>query len=402
MKKIKYNELSADTKSSLKKRVITALVMAAVAFPCIILGNWVYFAFIVVITLLASYELVHVTKIEGKLRIAIYVITMTLTVLLVNYILFRNNWSLVKQNQPIDAWEFVANGFDNIELSSMLIIFAAMIFFVISFVNEKMTIYYVFYFTTMIIVLSLGIQSFLYLRYSPFSAWKLADPSYFDLPSFPYFESLLLILYLMIGVMMNDIGAYFVGILFGKHKMNPRISPKKTWEGFIGGFFTTILWGFLFTNYLLKFESLLCPVTEIGIIPFKQFNMKCENIDLKKVEYTYLLFGKLNIEILNIHIHAFSMSLFAGIFAPLGGLFASGFKRGIGIKDFADTIPGHGGLTDRMDCQLLMGIFTYVWIRQFVFFDEKKIIDNLLKRIELLNYNDKIALYKFIGKSLGF
>ena len=95
------------------------------------------------------------------------------------------------------------------------------------------------------------------------------------------------------------------------------------------------------------------------------------------------------------------MSLFAGIFAPLGGLFASGFKRGIGIKDFADTIPGHGGLTDRMDCQLLMGIFTYVWIRQFVFFDEKKAFDSLLKKIDLLNYNDKMFLYKFIGKSLG-
>ena len=202
-------------------------------------------------------------------------------------------------------------------------------------------------------------------------------------------------------VIINDISAYIWGRMFGKHQLS-LLSPKKTWEGFIGGFFTTILWGFLFTNYLLKFESLLCPVTEIGIIPFKQFNMKCENIDLKKVEYTYLLFGKFNIEILNIHIHAFSMSLFAGIFAPLGGLFASGFKRGIGIKDFADTIPGHGGLTDRMDCQLLMGIFTYVWIRQFVFFDEKKAFDSLLKKIDLLNYNDKIALYKFIGKSLGF
>ena len=129
--------------------------------------------------------------------------------------------------------------------------------------------------------------------------------------------------------------------------------------------------------------------------------MKCDNSELKKIEYSYLIFNKFKIDILNIHLHTFAMSLFAGIFAPLGGLFASGFKRGIGIKDFADTIPGHGGLTDRMDCQLLMGIFTYVWIRQFVFFDEKKAFDSLLKKIDLLNYNDKMFLYKFIGKSLG-
>jgi len=48
------------------------------------------------------------------------------------------------------------------------------------------------------------------------------------------------------------------------------------------------------------------------------------------------------------------MGLFASLLAPLGGFFASGFKRAIKIKDFGTTIPGHGGLTDRMDCQMLM------------------------------------------------
>ena len=54
------------------------------------------------------------------------------------------------------------------------------------------------------------------------------------------------------------------------------------------------------------------------------------------------------------HFHTFSLGLFASLLAPLGGLFASGFKRAIKIKDFANLIPGHGGLTDRMDCQILM------------------------------------------------
>ncbi len=43
--------------------------------------------------------------------------------------------------------------------------------------------------------------------------------------------------------------------------------------------------------------------------------------------------------------------MFASIIAPFGGFFASGFKRGFKIKDFGDSIPGHGGMTDRMDCQ---------------------------------------------------
>lgn len=50
--------------------------------------------------------------------------------------------------------------------------------------------------------------------------------------------------------------------------------------------------------------------------------------------------------------HALVLSMFASIIAPFGGFFASGFKRGFKIKDFGDSIPGHGGMTDRMDCQV--------------------------------------------------
>ena len=48
--------------------------------------------------------------------------------------------------------------------------------------------------------------------------------------------------------------------------------------------------------------------------------------------------------------------MFASIIAPFGGFFASGFKRGFKIKDFGDSIPGHGGMTDRMDCQVRRGL----------------------------------------------
>jgi CDP-diglyceride synthetase len=51
-------------------------------------------------------------------------------------------------------------------------------------------------------------------------------------------------------------------------------------------------------------------------------------------------------------VHAVVLAMFASIIAPFGGFFASGFKRGLKIKDFGDSIPGHGGMTDRMDCQV--------------------------------------------------
>lgn len=79
------------------------------------------------------------------------------------------------------------------------------------------------------------------------------------------------------------------------------------------------------------------------------------------------------------------MSCFASLVAPFGGFFASGFKRAFDIKDFGHSIPGHGGMTDRMDCQFvilhllfafhplltgcvrfLMGVFTYVYYSSLI------------------------------------
>jgi len=65
-------------------------------------------------------------------------------------------------------------------------------------------------------------------------------------------------------------------------------------------------------------------------------------------------------------IHLLFMACFASLVAPFGGFFASGFKRAFDIKDFGHSIPGHGGMTDRMDCQFLMGVFTYVYYSSLI------------------------------------
>ena len=321
MKKIQTNEITPETKSSLKKRVITGLIMAAVAFPCIILGNWLYFAFIAVVTVMAAYELVHITKIEGKLRIFTYVFTIALMLLLVNYIFFKDNWNALKNGESITAWEFVSTTFTNIELSSMLIIVTAVIFFSMSFITEKMTMFYVFYFVSMIIIISLGIQSFLFVRFSPYYAWQVANPSYADSVSFPYFESLLLVLYLMIGVMMNDIGAYFVGMLFGKHKMNPRISPKKTWEGFVGGVVISAVFSIVF--------ALVMALVKRPILP--RFALDSQFYWIPIISIVMPLAG------------------------DIGDFVFSAIKRNAGIKDFSNLLPGHGGVLDRIDSLLFAG-----------------------------------------------
>merc|ERR1712146_873741 len=65
--------------------------------------------------------------------------------------------------------------------------------------------------------------------------------------------------------------------------------------------------------------------------------------------------------------HVFWMAIFASFVAPFGGFLASGFKRAFKIKDFGDSIPGHGGITDRFDCQIMMGMFTSLYLSAFVY-----------------------------------
>jgi len=61
-------------------------------------------------------------------------------------------------------------------------------------------------------------------------------------------------------------------------------------------------------------------------------------------------------------IHAAVIALFAMLIAPFGGFFASGLKRGMKIKDFADSIPGHGGFADRFDCHIVISFFVFIYL----------------------------------------
>ena len=65
-------------------------------------------------------------------------------------------------------------------------------------------------------------------------------------------------------------------------------------------------------------------------------------------------------------IHLMVMVIFTSIIGPFGGFFASGLKRALNVKDFSNIIPGHGGVTDRLDCIILTMIFTWVYLSEIV------------------------------------
>lgn len=167
-------------------------------------------------------------------------------------------------------------------------------------------------------------------------------------------------------IVINDIAAYIFGFFFGKTPLI-KISPKKTWEGFIGASVTTVISAFVLANFLGQFQWLTCPRKDLST-----GWLQCDPGPLFKPEYFPLpawtpeWFPWKEIQILPVQWHALCLGLFASVIAPFGGFFASGFKRAFKIKDFGDSIPGHGGMTDRMDCQMVMAVFAYIYHQSFI------------------------------------
>ncbi|KAI7746511.1 hypothetical protein M8C21_026249 [Ambrosia artemisiifolia] len=162
-------------------------------------------------------------------------------------------------------------------------------------------------------------------------------------------------------IVINDIAAYIFGFFFGKTPLI-KLSPKKTWEGFIGASVTTIISAFLVSINL----PIYFPWTEIHVLPVQW--------------------------------HALALGLFASIIAPFGGFFASGFKRAFKIKDFGDSIPGHGGMTDRMDCQMVMAVFAYIYHQSFIVAQSVSVGMIFDQIVMNLSYEEQRALYTKLGQ----
>lgn len=175
-------------------------------------------------------------------------------------------------------------------------------------------------------------------------------------------------------VVHNDVWAYICGKLFGRTPLL-RLSPKKTLEGFLGSWFFTMIWAFWFSSFMSQLPSLYCSKIDFHT------PLMCERDPIfdKTVSVPYPLNKVMSVlflwdensssanKISPVQLHALIFGAFASLIAPFGGFFASGLKRAFKLKDFGDLIPGHGGMTDRMDCQIIMGSFTFMYLNFVIF-----------------------------------
>ncbi|KAH8095151.1 phosphatidate cytidylyltransferase [Aureococcus anophagefferens] len=121
----------------------------------------------------------------------------------------------------------------------------------------------------------------------------------------------------------------------------------------------------LFWFFFPAWLWLVCPAAEITLVAHKTLSCETRAVFVKQAEYDVL--GLFTLEgVAPIQLHAVCFALFASIVAPFGGFLASAIKRAYHVKDFDSIIPGHGGVTDRVDCEFIMALFVYVYHKTFI------------------------------------
>ena len=126
------------------------------------------------------------------------------------------------------------------------------------------------------------------------------------------------------AVMLADSGAFMIGSRFGKHSLSPRLSPHKTWEGYVGG----IIFGILGGALLAALWHLAAPAITVGRGALVGFIM--------------------------------------AVVTPLGDLGESMIKRQAGAKDSSHILPGHGGVLDRIDSWLWAAVIGFFLVKYFL------------------------------------
>lgn len=318
---LSVNELSPTTQKNMTTRVISGIVLAAVCFPLSFLGGWFYFALISIVACFAIYEMIHSIDSSKRIPVAVLIFIFICSLALIYWGSIKNNSQYYFSQDPhVLAPDILAEGFGkNLFLSPIAIAIVLVVMFLVTITSEKFTVEHICYYFTMIVFLALGFQSLFFVRY--FSMRYNVDPAFGE-PIYKYCISVFPLLFVLISSVGNDLGAYFTGVLFGKHAMNKRISPHKTWEGFVGGIVFSMIITLLFT-----FVADACghPVVD-GYVD---------------IEHWY---------------YVLICSIVLPLVGVLGDLSFSAIKRHYNIKDFGKEIPGHGGFLDRLDSILFCSI----------------------------------------------
>ena len=297
----------------MKKRTITGVLLALFVAPFVAFGTHFIALFILLVMGIGVYELLDIKRKANMDAIPVYifVLSMVFSFLLIFDIPYISSYAFDYKNGILSTYG----------VNTLWVILFIITLLASSVFDKKYSIIDAVYTFTMVMFLSLGLKGMLYVR-------SFGGVSNIN-------DGTLLLLYVLITTCATDIFAYFGGMtcyrLLGTskvHKLNERISPKKTIEGtVVGTIFGTGL-GFLFMMLAFKNHQLL----SYGW-------------------YWYLI-----------------LSLLISISGQIGDLILSAVKRYFQVKDYSSLLPGHGGVLDRIDSMLVnfmivaifMNLLTYI------------------------------------------
>ncbi len=259
-------------------RILSAAALIPVVLAISWFGDWPLVLFIFVVQLLALWELNSLNCLKGNQDLREWILLPLLGTLLFAYLKLK-----------IPVWIFPAGSFT--------------LWMVFQIIRKRLP-------DGGLIEAAVFVFSMAYL--------VLPGWCWFQLRELENGFFLLILCYL--GTWLPDTGGYFFGSVWGKHKITPLLSPKKSWEGLIGGLFITLL------GLILWFKNSWFPAPAFW-------------------NYTVIVFYAILICIVGF----------------VGDIFESMLKRDCGVKDSSSIIPGHGGVLDRMDSFYFNIVFTYLF-----------------------------------------
>lgn len=266
----------------LRRRIIPAVLYVIIIALCTLMGTITSIMLIQIFAILCYYEFIRNSLPEdqrgngtlGKLLVAVIVIS----AILINFLKSSQIWNFLIS---ISVLTFFINAYYVIVRHSSL------------FNNGNLIL-----------------RTFIYLSLPFLAACYL-------LLSYETFHEVLLGIFII--TWLNDAGAYFVGKAIGKNKISPKVSPGKSWEGWIGGLIIGGLSTLIISTYLS---------------------------DLELIDWIYL-------------------AIIVGVMGLIGDLVESSWKRKLGIKDSGNLMPGHGGFLDRLDSFIYSIPFVALYLLNF-------------------------------------
>ena len=318
---IQRNELNSSAKKSMLTRFISAIVLIILIVPSIFLGDWIYFGLMSIALAFACFEILGCA---GKRTVFIYIVYLIFVSMIAYWPLFRGIIIDSASFSKVDPY------FNSLKLPITIVVAGLFLLFWLTVIYKDFSVVDASFLITMGILIGLGFQCMFYLRYLPMPQFSGGTTKTLEFNTDNTLRASMLILFVILSAITTDTGAYFVGVFFGKHKMNERISPKKTWEGFFGG---------------IAVSFIVC--TAVGLA-FAFCDLPILNILDKNHWWNIVV-----------------LCFLTPFFATLGDFVFSSIKRYWGVKDYGKLIPGHGGVLDRLDsiffAAIIASILVFIW-----------------------------------------